>query len=141
MIIRHEDQRDVTIDAPEEGKIGPQRRDILIVGVIHLYPEAVGTGVNETAYVKDKCRIASLMVSCMFAVDIEVDLLVGAFESYENQLAGKVIINPDRPLIPSNSSEVSRFIIHSTAAPASMMPSAIQNPAISAHPPPRRTVS
>ena len=112
MILRHKDQRHVAVDAPEEGKIGPQRRNPLVVRVIHLNPEAVGAGVNEFADIKDEGCIASLVSACVRTVYVKVDNLVGSFEAHEDFPVGEDIIDLDCPLIPSYAPEVPRFIIH-----------------------------
>ena len=112
MVFRNKHQRYIPINASEEGKIGSYRRDSFIVGIVHLYPEAVVPGVDAIADIKDKSRIAPLVVPSVGAVYVKVHNLVGSFKANENFLTGKVVINLYCFLIPSRPPVVAGDIVN-----------------------------
>ena len=112
MVLGQKDQRDAPVDAAEEGEIGPHGGNALVVGIVHLHLERILAGTDERGDVKDKGRIAALVVSGVLAVHKEVHLLVGAFKAHEDLLSAQLVVQEELPVIPANPSPVAGLVVH-----------------------------
>ena len=111
VVLRDENQRNSAVYTSEEGKVRTDWRDRLIMGIVKLNPEAVGSGVDTIADIEDKGRVSSLVLADVGTVDIEVKHLVGTSKTDEYQLPCDILVNMHGILIPTDSTEVPWLVI------------------------------